>query len=117
MPDRLVKVLENGRLVTRGIFRRGNGVELLIDRNETLGVTLDWSSWLGADTIASVTNATSGPGISSEANTTTQSSFNVSGSSQGYIEARITTTAGLTKELTVHVRNFDSCRTTDYGRC
>ena len=117
MADRLVKVLENGRMVTRGMFKRGKGAELLIDRDETLSVTLDWSDWLGTDTIASVTNATNGPGVSSETNTTTQSSFNVSGSSNGYIETRITTAAGQVKELTVYVRNYDGCRERDYGRC
>lgn len=117
MSNRTTKILENDRLVTRGMFRRGNGVEILIDRNETLSVTLDWSDWLGSDTIASVTNATNGPGVSSESNTTTQSSFNVSGSSTGYVEARITTAAGLVKELTVYVRNFDGMRERDYGRC
>lgn len=116
MADRLVKVLENGRLVTRGIFRRGRGVEILLDRNEVLPITVDWSGWLGTDTIASVTNAASGASISNEANTTTQASMTVSGASCGYFDNRITTAAGSIKELRVYVRSFDGMREKDYGR-
>jgi hypothetical protein len=114
--DRLVKVLENGRLITRGIFRRGRGAEILLDREEALPVTLDWSGWLDTDTIASVTNDTSGASVSSESNTTTTNAFTISGASTGYVDSRITTAAGSIKELRVYVRNYDGSREKDYGR-
>lgn len=116
MADRLVKVLENGRMVTRGIFRRGRGVEILLDREESLPVTIDWSGWLGTDAIASATNETSGPSLSNEANTTTQTSMTVSGASCGWFDNRITTAAGAVKELRVYVRNYSGMREKDYGR-
>lgn len=116
MTDRLVKILENGRTVTRGIFRRGRGAEILLDREEALPVTLDWSDWLGSDTISSVTNASEGASVSSESNTTTTNTFTVSGASTGYVDSRITTAAGSIKEFRVYVRNYDGSREKDYGR-
>lgn len=116
MTDRLVKVLENGRFITRGIHRRGRAGEVLLDREEALPVTVDWSGWLGTDTISSVTNATSGASVSSESNTDTTNTFTVSGASTGYVDSRITTAAGSIKEFRLYVRNYDGWREKDYGR-
>lgn len=104
MADRLVKVLENGRLVTRGLSRHRNGAELLIDPDESLDVTINWSDWLGDDIISSVTNEANGPSVASASNTTTEASFNVASDGGGFIQHRITTANGLTKELRVYVR-------------
>lgn len=116
MTDRLVKVLENNRFITRGIHRRGRAGEILLDRNEALPVSLDWSGWLDSDTIASVTNEASGASVSSESNTTTTNTFTVAGSSTGYVDSRITTAAGSVKEFRLYVRNYDGYREKDYGR-
>ena len=116
MSNRTVKILENGRMVTRGLFRRGNAAEIIMDRNESLPVTVDWSDWLGSDTIASVTNDAEGASVSSESNTTTTATFTVSGSSTGYVDNRITTAAGSIKELRLHVVNYESNRIKYYGR-
>ena len=114
MTDRLVKVLENGRLVCRGIRKRGAGAFVRMSENETLPFTVDWSDWLGSDTIASVTNETSGPAVSSASNTTTIASLTISGARDGWIEHRITTAAGAVKELLITV-NADN-PTREYPR-
>lgn len=113
MTNRLVKMLENGRIVVRGLFRRGGGVEVQMDRDESLPVSVDWSGWLGADTISSVTNAAAGASVSGESNTSDTVSFTLSGRSTGYLDSRITTSSGKVKELRVFVANKDagSCAT------
>lgn len=116
MTDRLVKILEQDKHVMRGLMRRGKAAVLTIDDNETLDVTFDWSHWLGSDTIDSVTNEVSGgASIASAANTTTQASFNVSGNSTGWVQHRITTAAGLTKEQLLFVEINGNPVADDYG--
>lgn len=113
MTNRLVKMLENGRIVVRGLSRRGIGVEVQMDRDESLPISVDWSGWLGSDTIASVTNAAAGASVSAESNTTDTVSLTLSGRSTGYLDSRITTSSGKIKELRVFVANKDagSCAT------
>jgi hypothetical protein len=113
MTNRLVKMLENGRIVVRGLSRRGIGVEVQMDRDESLPISVDWSGWLGSDTIASVTNAATGASVSAESNTTDTVSFTLSGKGTGYLDSRITTSSGKIKELRVFVANKDagSCAT------
>lgn len=115
MTDRIVKVLEDNRFVTRGVQQRSRDLILEVDEDETLKVTFDWSSWLGSDTIASVTNEVSGPTLSGASNTTTQASFKVSGG-PGLIEHRITTTTGgETKEVRLWVSSPLANASDDYG--
>jgi hypothetical protein len=114
MADRIVKVLENGNLVTRGIGKKSDGPVIALDEDETLDVTFDWTGWLGSDTIASVTNEATSTTVSSESNTTTTSTFFISGSC-GLVEHRITTAAGLTKELRLWVDAPGFALTDDYG--
>lgn len=108
MTNRLVKMLENGRIVVRGLSRRGIGVEVQMDRDESLPISVDWSGWLGPDTIASVTNAAAGASVSGESNTSDTVSFTLSGRSTGYLDSRITTSSGKVKELRVFVANKDA---------
>jgi hypothetical protein len=110
MTDRIVKVLENGRTITRGVNVKGSGFVLNADPDEVLPITFDWSGWLGTDTIASVANESHGPGISAASNTTTTATFTVSASSNGYIEHRITTAAGSVKEARLTVNSMSEGR-------
>jgi len=110
MTDRLIKVLEQGRILTRGINKDGSRAFMVKDHDETLPITVDWSAWLGTDTISSVTNEAHGPGVSSASNTTTKASLTISGNS-GHVEHRITTAAGAIKELTIIV-NAEEARKT-----
>jgi len=103
MTDRLIKVLENGRFVARGVGRHNNGVVINLTEDESLPYTVDWSGWLGSDTISSVTNESHGPTVSNASNTTTTASLTITASSNGYIQHRVTTAAGATKELMIVV--------------
>lgn len=113
MTDRLIRVLENGRIATRGLNRQDSGVALSVDEDETLPISVDWSSFLGSDTIDSVTNNATGATISGASNTTTTTTFKVTSSSSGIIEHRITTAAGTVKELPIFINGTSRF----YGGC
>lgn len=115
MTDRLVKVIQQGKTILRGLKPRGKAVVACQDSNETLDYTVDWSGWLGADTITSVQNAVTGIEISADTNTTTAATFTLSGKSSGYLEHRITTTAGRTKELLFMLEVDGAPIVSDYG--
>lgn len=101
MTDRIIRILEQGKLILRGVKPRGRAIVANQDENEALSYTINWSDWLGSDTIASVTNESTGLTITSASNTTTTAAFKLSGSRSGWLEHRITTAGGLTKELLV----------------
>jgi hypothetical protein len=115
MTDRLIKVLQQGKTVLRGLKPRGNAVVATQDENEVLDYIVNWSGWLGTDTIASVTNTTTGLTITNASNTTSTATFRLSGSISGWLEHRITTTAGRTKELLVLLEVSGFPITDDYG--
>ena len=103
MADRLIKVREQGRLVTRGLTALSSyHARLPLDCDDTVTVTVDWTAWLGGDTISSVTNEPTSCAVANESNTTKRATFNVS-SAPGFIEHRITTANGQTKELLIEV--------------
>lgn len=113
MADRLIKVLENGRLLTRGLANLEGAVQAYVGKDEALTFTVDWSNWLGARTIASVANEVHGPTLTAS-NTTTTASLTVS-RAPGTIYHRITDSDGQTKELRIHVRSPDQSAVRDYG--
>lgn len=117
MTDRLIKVLEGGRYVTRGLGMRRSGPVLEISDGETLTVTVDWSGWLGDLTISSVSNTVQGVSLTSAANTTTQASFDVSATASGWIEHIITTSDGQKKRLNILVRHDEPMSAHDYRGC
>lgn len=116
MTDRTVHVLEQAKLVMRGLKPRGRAAVLSIDENEKLSVTIKWARWLGTDTIASVSNEVTSVSLTSPANTTTQASFNVEATDSGWIEHRITTAAGQVKELLILVECNSFPVMDDYGK-
>lgn len=115
MTDRYVKILEQAKTILRGVKPRGNAVVAQQDRNESLDYTVDWSGWLGSDTISSVANQVTGISISGASNTTTTATFTLSGTQSGYLEHRITTAAGRIKELVVFLEIDGAPITSDYG--
>lgn len=115
MTDRYIKVLQQGKSVLRGLKPRGNAVVAAQDRNESLNYTVNWATWLGADTIASVENYATGLTLSGASNTTTTATFKLSGSRSGWLEHRITTAAGNTKELLVLLEIDGFPVADDYG--
>lgn len=108
MPGPSIYVMANGRIATREATRTGAGVNIQADDDETIPVTIDWSGWLGSDTISSVSNNATGATLASEANTTTGASFNITSASSAIIEHRITTAAGYVKELPIFVNGTGS---------
>jgi len=115
MTDRFIKVQEQAKLILRGVKPRGAAVVAQQDRNEALNYTVDWSSWLGSDTISSVENATTGISLANASNTTTTATFRLSGTTTGWLEHRITTAAGNTKELMVFLEIDGAPIVSDYG--
>jgi len=116
MADRYIKILEQGKSILRGVKPRGNAIVAAQDRNETLNYSVNWATWLGSDTIASVTNETTGITLTAASNTTTTSTFTISGQSSGWLEHRITTAAGRVKELLILVEVAGFPVQSDYGR-
>jgi hypothetical protein len=115
MTDRLIKVLEQDKQVLRGLKPRGRAAVLSIDDNETLSLAIDWTEWLGTDTIDSVTNQATGVTVSGATNTTTAAALTVSALRSGWIEHRITTDAGLVKEKLILVEVGGFPVLDDYG--
>lgn len=101
MTDRIARILEQGKLILRGLKPRGRCLVATQDEDETLAYTINWSGWLGSDTIASVTNTATGITLSGTSNTTTTATFSLSGKRSGWLEHRITTAGGNTKELLI----------------
>tara|TARA_R100000951_G_scaffold19244_3_gene16026 strand:- start:12925 stop:13308 length:384 start_codon:yes stop_codon:yes gene_type:complete len=114
MADRIIKILENGRTITRGIGKKTAGSVIELDNEETLPVSIDWSDWLDGDTISSVTNDPTGVTVSGESNTTTTAAFSLSGNA-GLVEHRITTAAGTIKEHRLYVDAVGYPLSNDYG--
>lgn len=105
MPDRLIKVLEQKKLITRGVSKSGAIVLIEHDDDTILDYTFDWETWLGSDTIASVVVDATGPTAVIKSQTTTQVVLTISGDG-GFIELRITTTtSGETDELFIAVNS------------
>lgn len=115
MADRVIKILEQAKLILRGVKPRGRAVVANQDENETLSYTVNWAGWLGADTIASVTNQTTGVSISGASNTTTSATFKLNSNRSGWVEHRITTAAGNTKELLILLEIDGFPVADDYG--
>ncbi len=114
MADRLVRVLENGRLNTRGLNDMGSYVCLTLDDDETLTLTINWTDWLGTEAISSTENEVSGPTAGSITTASGVNTFTVSGS-PGWIQHRITTDGGQTKELRIRVQSPEPVIRDDYG--
>jgi hypothetical protein len=115
MTDRTAKILEQDKMVLRGLKARGKHIVMSLDDDETLDITLDWTPWLGTDTIASVSNTASGITVSGASNTTVSATFKVASTYSGWVEHRITTAAGLIKEKLILVEVNGFPLRDDYG--
>ena len=87
--------------------------EGLKDPDARVDFSIDWSDWLGSDTISASSWTYSGPSSpsgmveESESNSTTATTVEVSGGTANrdyYATNRITTAAGLTDERTILIR-------------
>lgn len=107
MSDRKLLVLENGRVNSRGLSFADGKHRLFLDGDDVLDVSVDWSRWLGSDTISTSTfTSDGGASIDSSSNTTTTATVTLSGEDgTSEIEHKITTANGLTKILKFLTRN------------
>ena len=82
--------------------------QFIHDPQAELDYTVDWSKWLGADTIATSTwTVESGLTTESTSNTTTSATIWISGGSAGQSYAvtnRIVTAGGRTDERTIYLK-------------
>lgn len=117
MADRLIKVLENGRAVVRGVSERRAGPLVEISDDETLTVTVDWSGWLGSNTISSLANSAQGVTVSGASNTTTQASFDITATASGWVEHVITASDGQKKRIDILVAHDEPMNRFDYREC
>lgn len=80
----------------------------LKDPNATVDYAVDWSDWLGSDTISSVAwTVPDGITKSAETNTTTKATIWLSGGSVGNkydVVCRITTSDGRTDDRTITIK-------------
>lgn len=115
MSDRRLLVLENGRINSRGLSFVDGKHQLFMDGEDVLDVTIDWSNWLGSDTISTSTfSSDGGASIDSSSNTTTTATVTISGEDgTSKIEHKIVTANGLTKILKFLTRNKERT-VTDY---
>lgn len=102
-----IRVMENGRIAARGLHRIGQGVGMTIDDDEIIQIKVDWSAFLGADTIATVSNDGNGATVSAASNTTTTTQFNIAATHGAIIEHRITTNTGQRKELPIFINGTE----------
>jgi len=117
MPDRRIAFYENARTTTRGIKEINPAHFRAYHRqDDDLTYTLDYSGWLGSETISSVTRTAQGPTVTGTSNTTTQVSQRLKG--QGYVDIYITTSGSqvLTSRIDVKYPAEEWSGTWDYGR-
>ena len=98
-----IRVLANGRFTANDCGRANGGAALWLADNEVRPITVDWSDYLGADTISSVTNEVTSATLTDAANTTTGASFKIQADGAAIIQHRITTAAGAVKEFPIFI--------------
>ena len=114
MTDRTVFVLEQCKISAKGLGLSGQHPILYLDEDEKLTVVVDWSQWLGTDTIASVENEATLATVTNPTNDTTSATLTLNSRYSGYVEHRITTAAGQVKELKILVKTKQDQRLGDY---
>ncbi len=117
MADRTILVQENGRLTMRGLFMLTGYPTAFHDDGDKLTYTVDWSRWLGSNTISAVTNtAESDVTISGESNTTTTAAFTaeLDTGASAEVEQQITDSAGQKKTLRIRYRSRRDDEQRDY---
>lgn len=116
MSDRRIILAENGRASYRGLMREGEALWSAYQRNDDdLSYVIDYSNWLGSETIDTVTRTPYGTAVAGTANTTTTSTQRLKGS--GYVDIKITTSGSQvrTDRIIIRNRSEDAVLGTQYG--
>ena len=103
MADRTVLLAENGRYSLRGI-KAISPQEFLAyqEDDDALTYTLDYSAYLGSDTISSVAREASGVTVTNTSNTTTQVIQRLKGF--GFVDITTTMAGGDVNKLRITIR-------------
>ena len=108
--NRTVRILASGAVQPiPPLYRNGAGVMADQDTNEIMDYTVDWTGWLGSDTISSSTWTATGVTLASAANTTKQASVRVSAvvGDSGEALNRVTTALGAVKDVTLRFNEIE----------
>jgi len=112
MADRTILLAENGRYSLRGI-KAVSPQEFMAyqEDNDALTYTLDYSNYLGSDTISSVARQSSGVTVTNTSNTTTQVIQRLKGF--GYIDITTTFAGGDVNKLRITIRERQNSNVND----
>lgn len=107
MADRTILLAENGRYSLRGI-KAISPQEFMAyqEDDDALTYTLDYSAYLGSDTIASVAREASGVTVTNTSNTTTQIIQRLKGF--GFVDITATMTGGDVNKLRITIREREN---------
>jgi hypothetical protein len=104
LTDRRIIIAENNRASFRGVAREGDALWVAYQReDDSLTYVLDYSNWLGSETISSVTRVSSGTTVAGTANTTTTVTQRLKGA--GYVDVEITTSGSQVKTDRIEIRD------------
>lgn len=109
--NRTIRVLASGRAqaLTPLYYDIDGFIASDQDADETMNYTVDWSGWLGADTISSSTWTAENVTLGSAANTAKQTSMRISGvTGSGKAVNRVTTAAAAVKDLTIRFKEAEA---------
>lgn len=116
MTDRTIILAENGRASYRGLTREGEALWANYQREtDDLTYVIDYSNWLGSDTISSMTRTAYGTTVAGTSNTTTTSTQRLKGS--GFVDIKATLTSGQvrTDRIVIRDRSENLITGTQYG--
>lgn len=116
MVDRSIIIAENGRSSYRGLTREGEACWSAYQReDDDLSYVIDYSNWLGSETIASVARSPYGTTVAGTSNTTTTSTQRLKGS--GFVDIKITTSGSQVRvdRIIIRDRSENLVYGTQYG--
>ena len=104
MTDRTIILAENGRASYRGVSREGEALWSAYQReDDDLSYVIDYSNWLGTETISSVARTAYATTIAGTANTTTTSTQRLKGT--GYVDIKVTTSGSQVRQDRIVIRD------------
>ena len=104
MTDRTIILAENGRASYRGLTREGEALWTAYQReDDDLKYVIDYSNWLGSETISTVTRTPYATTVAGTSNTTTTSTQRFKGT--GYVDIKITTSGSQVREDRILIRD------------
>ncbi len=91
MPDIRMTVLDWQRVRAHGLSQQADRWRAVVDKDDVLGLTIDWTRYLDGETISSTSYTASGVRVGSEAEASGITTASLSGIGEGDVQ---TTTSG-----------------------